>query len=392
MVPQLPTLIIALAFSLLPAADAGLFPKKSSVKHIDSKQFLAALETEQAFVTAFVAPWCGHCQRLVPELIRAANGLHPLVPVYAVDCEDAQNKPLCAEQDVKGFPTVKLFPKGTKMKPIEFSGTRTGSSLFYWTSGAIPFNLKRSQTAKGVQDIARKNPGKVKAVLMNKSNKMPLLWKVLSNKFGDQIVFVNCRDRQGRESVALGFEAGDKKHNVLIYGKHETEPILYDGVMKFSILSDFFDQVLEGNIDVSRTNYDAKQEVFKTPEVENGSDGLEDETAIDESGYGGFNPHEGVDLDELMKMNGGFNPHGADHPGAAGKKPTTPKKPNTSKKANSSSSSSPSSSSVSSSPSAATSSSSSLVASSSATASSDSNAASYEATDSQAESTLKDEL
>jgi len=342
MVPQLPIVIIALAFSLLPAVDAGLFPKKSSVKHIDPKQFQAALETEQAFLTAFVAPWCGHCQRLVPELIRAADGLQSLIPVYAVDCEDAQNKQLCAEQGVQGFPTVKLYPKGTKMKPLEFQGTRSSSSFFYWASGAVPFNLKRSQTAKGVQEIVQKNPGKVKAVLMNKSNKMPLLWKVLSNKFGDQIFFVNCRDRQGRESVALGFEAGEKKHKVLIYGKHETEPILYDGVMKFSILSDFFDQVLEGNVDVSRANYDAKQEVFKTPEVEVEveSDGLEDETAIDESGYGGFNPHEGVGIEELMKMTGGFNPHGAGHPGDAAAKKPTPKKPDTPKKAQSSSSSS----------------------------------------------------
>lgn len=39
-----------------------------------------------------------HCQKLAPELIRAADGLHPLVPVYAVDCDDAKNKALCAEQ------------------------------------------------------------------------------------------------------------------------------------------------------------------------------------------------------------------------------------------------------------------------------------------------------
>ena len=39
-----------------------------------------------------------HCQKLAPELIRAADGLHPLVPVYAVDCDDSKNKAICAEQ------------------------------------------------------------------------------------------------------------------------------------------------------------------------------------------------------------------------------------------------------------------------------------------------------
>lgn len=65
---------------------------------------------------------------------------------------------------------------------------------------------------------------------MNKSNKMPLLWKVLSSKYGDDILFVNCRDRKGKESVELGFEAGlQSKPKVLVYGREDKEPVLYEG-------------------------------------------------------------------------------------------------------------------------------------------------------------------
>lgn len=60
-------------------------------------------------MVAFVAPWCGHCQKMAPEYSKAALGLHPLVPLYAVDCDAAKNKRLCADQGVKGFPTVKVF-------------------------------------------------------------------------------------------------------------------------------------------------------------------------------------------------------------------------------------------------------------------------------------------
>lgn len=59
-------------------------------------------------LVAFVAPWCGHCQKLAPEYSKAALGLHPLLPLYAVDCDAANNKRLCADQGVKGFPTVKV--------------------------------------------------------------------------------------------------------------------------------------------------------------------------------------------------------------------------------------------------------------------------------------------
>ena len=65
---------------------------------------------------------------------------------------------------------------------------------------------------------------------MNKSNKTPLLWRVLSNTYGDKIVFGNCRDRKGKESVALGFEAGPQgQAKVLIYGPESNEPVLYEG-------------------------------------------------------------------------------------------------------------------------------------------------------------------
>ncbi|KAF8585428.1 hypothetical protein K439DRAFT_1632696 [Ramaria rubella] len=316
MAPQLPLLVLALAFTTLPSSvNAGLFPKKSNVKHIDANAFENALKEERTFVTAFVAPWCGHCQKLVPELTRTADGLHPLVPVYAVDCDDEKNKRLCATQGVKGFPTIKLYPEGTKTPPLEFDGTRTASSLFYWASRAVPGKMSRSQNAQGVKDIVRKNPGKPKAILMNKSSKTPLLWRVLSNKYSDKIVFGNCRDRKGKESVKLGFEAGEQsKQKVLIYGPEDTEPILYEGSMKYASLSEFFDQVIEGSVDISRASLNAKQEVLKVPESER--EALDDETKIGDGSYGGFNPHEGLDLDELMKgLKNPFNHHGAVHPG-----------------------------------------------------------------------------
>lgn len=45
---------------------------------------------------------------MAPEYSKAALGLHPLVPLYAVDCDASKNKRLCADQGVQGFPTVKV--------------------------------------------------------------------------------------------------------------------------------------------------------------------------------------------------------------------------------------------------------------------------------------------
>ena len=73
---------------------------------------------------------------MAPEWSRAAQSLHPLIPLYAVDCNEEHNKPLCAKevctprqsfsefiystpltssQGVKGFPTVKVQSSTTLM-------------------------------------------------------------------------------------------------------------------------------------------------------------------------------------------------------------------------------------------------------------------------------------
>jgi protein disulfide-isomerase A6 len=42
---------------------------------------------------------------MVPEYSKAALGLHPLIPLYAVDCDE--NRSLCAEQVRLSAPVVR---------------------------------------------------------------------------------------------------------------------------------------------------------------------------------------------------------------------------------------------------------------------------------------------
>lgn len=46
---------------------------------------------------------------MAPEYAKVSDKLYPLIPTYAVDCDEEKNKPLCAEQRVQGFPTVKVW-------------------------------------------------------------------------------------------------------------------------------------------------------------------------------------------------------------------------------------------------------------------------------------------
>lgn len=67
-------------------------------------------------------------------------------------------------------------------------------------------------------------------LLLNKKEKPPLAWQVLSNKFKHRMPFGNHHDLNGATSEGLGFERGaDNQNKILVYPVGSEEPILYDG-------------------------------------------------------------------------------------------------------------------------------------------------------------------
>ncbi|KAF7317761.1 Protein disulfide isomerase [Mycena kentingensis (nom. inval.)] len=251
-----------LALALVPAlVSAGVFPKDSLVKMLDAKGFKKFMKGNETSMVAFVAPWCGHCQRMAPEYSKAALGLHPLIPFYAVDCDDDNNKRICAEQGVQGFPTVKIFPKGGQEKPSTYEGERTASAFYYYVTRRIPPTFTKLYKTEDIIPWIEKTVDKKRTLLLTKDKKVPLLWKILSNKYHGQLEFGTHRDRKGKSSVALGFEAGEKKDSkVLVYSEGSTTPFRYEGLNKFDSLSKFFDSVLDGTADLTVANAEAKAE------------------------------------------------------------------------------------------------------------------------------------
>ncbi|KAJ6624861.1 thioredoxin-like protein [Mycena sp. CBHHK59/15] len=262
-------LLLSLVF--VPSlVSAGVFPPDSLVKMLDAKSFKKAMKANQTSMVAFVAPWCGHCQRMAPEYSKAALGLHPLLPLYAVDCDADKNKGLCSEQGVQGFPTIKLFPRGKEVPPMLYdSGERSASAFYYFATRRIPTAFTKLYHTEDIIPWIEKTVDKTRTLLLTKDKKVPLLWKVLANKYQGQLEFGTHRDRKGKSSVAMGFEAGEKKESkVLLYSAGSTTPFRYEGINKLDSLSKFLDSVIDGSADLTVINEEAKAEEFEPSDEE----------------------------------------------------------------------------------------------------------------------------
>lgn len=247
--------------------EAGLFYKSSPVKMLDAKAFKKTMRENQTSVVAFVAPWCGHCRNLAPEYEKAAKLFNGLVPLYAVDCDAEANKPLCGQQGVQGFPTVKLFPRGNQAPSIEYRGERTSKALFNWAMSQIPHWIRTLKAEGDITKWVEQSSDKPHAILLNAAKKVPLLWKVIANKYNHRMKFGNFHDEGGVYFKGLGLENNSKSENkVLFFAPGSTEPVLYEGILKQKELSEFIVSVIKGNADFIQKKADVPDAPGPEPE------------------------------------------------------------------------------------------------------------------------------
>ncbi|XP_020495383.2 protein disulfide-isomerase A2 [Labrus bergylta] len=117
-------------------------PKKEKTEEIEEEKdvmvlhinnFARALSETQFLLVEFYAPWCGHCKTLEPVYAEAAGKLkteEPAVRLAKVDV--TEEKELADEFDIKGFPTLKLFVKGDRKQPFDYTGKRSLEGIIQW--------------------------------------------------------------------------------------------------------------------------------------------------------------------------------------------------------------------------------------------------------------------
>jgi len=91
------------------------------VKVIVGKSFKdIVLDTSKDALVEFYAPWCGHCKKLAPIWDQLAEELKDIKDLVIGKFDATANE--VDGLEIRGYPTLKFYPKGSKGSPIDVEG------------------------------------------------------------------------------------------------------------------------------------------------------------------------------------------------------------------------------------------------------------------------------
>lgn len=199
-------------------------------------------------IVEFYAPWCGHCQNLKPAYEKVATSLKGLAKVAAVNCDEENNKPLCGQLGVQGFPTLKIVRPSKKAgKPTleDYQGARTAKAIADAVAEKITNHVKRVQD-KDIDAWLKEGNSTAKAILFSEKGTTSALVKSLAIDFLGSVSFAQIRNTQKEAVSKFGV---DKFPRLVLLPGGAKDGIVYDGEMKREPIVAFLTQVAEPNPD-----------------------------------------------------------------------------------------------------------------------------------------------
>jgi len=123
------------------------------VKVLVGKNFdQVAFDESKDVLVEFYAPWCGHCKQLAPIYDELGEKFkdHPSIVIAKMDSTANE----VADVTVRGFPTIKFFPKGSDRSVVDYTGGRTLEDFVAFLEGTHDEAAEdeASETAEGTKD------------------------------------------------------------------------------------------------------------------------------------------------------------------------------------------------------------------------------------------------
>jgi len=235
-------LVLVLVF-VLGGANAFYEDADSRVINLKGKDFEEqVMESDDAFwLVEFYAPWCGHCKQLAPQYEKVAKNLHGLVKVGAVNCDE--EKQLCGQFGVRGFPTLKLFPvektynpytKKSGKLPSDYNGPRSAKGMVDTVLSQLPNYVHVVKGENATDFLEDEYP---KALLFSDKEGTSPLFRSLAIQYKGRMRFGQALATEKELADKFGVESSPKL--VVIPGKDVSKAMKHEGKIKKEEIQSF---------------------------------------------------------------------------------------------------------------------------------------------------------
>lgn len=136
--------------SLQPFLKSEPVPAENNepVKVLVGKNFNElVLDNDNDVLVEFYAPWCGHCKKLAPIWDELAADLKDVKGLTIAKMDATANEVDGVE--IRGYPTIKFYPKGQKSAPVDYDGGRELDGFKTWLkekSEAVKAHVPETKT------------------------------------------------------------------------------------------------------------------------------------------------------------------------------------------------------------------------------------------------------
>lgn len=250
--------IAFLLFSLyaeVTAADRGFYEKSRHILELNQRTFDDyVFESNHTSIIEFYAPWCGYCKEFKQEFKKASSMANAFAQFGAVNCDLEENKQLCARNNVKGFPTIKVFRPPKKFREETertfqffsdvYNGERNANRLVDHVKGKVRNLTKKTLSSKLplLMESGTRN-----VLLVTNEQSVPPLLKGLAIDFENEATFhyITAKTKKARDDIKEILGVKEKlKGNTLLYIDENGEINVYDGLIERDGMGEFLSQFL----------------------------------------------------------------------------------------------------------------------------------------------------
>lgn len=241
----------------------GVWAAEEDVKEWTDANFVHELERHENTLVMFYAPWCGHCKQLKPEYALAAEllrGSDPPITLAKVDCTEA-GKETCNKYSVSGYPTLKIFEKGTFSS--DYDGPRQANGIVKYMKAKVGPASKELTGEDCLKSVLNTNEVVVVGYFEKDDSPLSAAFHAVSKKLKEKVQFAHT-------SAKVLLEKEGYKNNIVLYrpkilhNKFEPNSIVHEGGDTVTDVHDFITKNYFGIAGI-RTRENAAD--FKSPLV-----------------------------------------------------------------------------------------------------------------------------